>query len=239
MSSVRPRQVAPYYEMIIPRETLEPVSHWLDTHLINLNTCRFSNNISSDLLEVVEFPDHAEASGRPDHTTSCGLLELNIVNNVLLKYQFPYDSVNNVVEMIKQHYSLPTNVLVDEDLGHMISVSLKNNRVHTHLDDFYITQGQYHVRINNMFRKARGGDPVMNDEIYNVPEGRTWVCEASHVEHGTTSIDHDDIRYMLSVGFWLSRDELLRVRHKQLKDGDKTWFGQGLEALKNIHKLLE
>lgn len=219
--------------MIIPRETLEPVSHWLDNNLMNLNTCRFSDNIASDLLEVIEFPNHAEASGRPDHTTSCGLLELNIVNNVLLKYQFPYNSINEVVEMIKQHYMLPSNVLVDEDLGHMISVSLKDNRVHMHWDNLYINEGQYHVRINTMFRKARGGDPVMNDEIYNILESETWVCEASHVEHGTTSIEHDDIRYLLSVGFWLSRDELLRVRQRQLKDEDKTWFGQ------DIHKLIE
>ena len=205
------------------KHVFDPICDWLDEHLMNLETDNFSDNIDDTISRHVTFPDHATVEGETQQGTACGLLNLDIENYGLVEAKFPYNSVNEAVSQVKQHYGLPETVIVDSDLGHMISVSLKGNHVHEHLDDSHIQKGQHHVRFNVMFRKADGGEPVMENETYNVPELKVWVCEAGHVLHSTTEIKCG-VRYLLSMGFWLCGDDLLKVRRKQLIDGDKTWF---------------
>lgn len=59
--------------------------------------------------------------------------------------------------------------------------------VHEHLDPSEL--GFEHVRCNLMLKKPKvGGNPVIDGEEIDVPEGALWLCISSLEKHGSTPI---------------------------------------------------
>jgi hypothetical protein len=91
--------------------------------------------------------------------------------------------------------------------GIFIGVNTLGGNVHQHKDS--TMKGYYHFRLNFMLSKpTAGGNPVINNIEYEVPEGSSWVNLASEWNHSSTVVSGDKHRIVLSVGGTVKKDIL-------------------------------
>ena len=203
--------------MNIPQELATPINDWVDQHVKHSTENRMKDrcDIPQDLLNLFTDPGHSEARGDGEldpYGEVLGFMFINYPNKILAKYNFPHEQIEQITQLVRTHYNIPEG-LPQEGLlaGTMLSISFNDHVVHEHRDPS--DDHNHHVRFNCMLKKPPiGGDPVMNDITYEIPELGVWVCEASNVSHKTTATGGEHYRCMLSIGFMLTDSQLLQVR---------------------------
>lgn len=88
--------------------------------------------------------------------------------------------------------------------GNFLGVNSAGGNVHEHMDpgDEY---GNHHLRLNIMIQKPlAGGMPVIDGIEYAIEEGQAWINYASDWKHGSTKVEGDRDRIVLSMGALVS-----------------------------------
>ncbi|RKP47022.1 hypothetical protein [Trinickia fusca] len=85
----------------------------------------------------------------------------------------------------------------------LCSLITRGGAVHMHRDPNQ--GGLIHTRFNVMISKPQaGGQPIIDNEILDVPEGGIYRVDAGLKLHGTTAVLGDRPRIILSFGFLCS-----------------------------------
>lgn len=88
---------------------------------------------------------------------------------------------------------------------------LDGSYVHEHIDD--APSGYVHTRCNLMIKKPNiGGNPVIDDEEFNVEVNDLWLCLASLEKHRSTPI-YGGERLIFSFGALIKTDKIKNILH--------------------------
>lgn len=87
--------------------------------------------------------------------------------------------------------------------GNFIGVNLEGGFVHEHRDPKN-EKGFIHTRFNFLLQKPEhGGNPVIDGVEYPMEEGQAWINLASEWLHGSTAVQGNTARVVLSLGAYL------------------------------------
>lgn len=133
-------------------------------------------------------------------------LEYFVANGNARKF-FPLNKKENVIrELIKEYshdcYSkLGITYINDEPIfGNFIGVNQSSGFVHKHTDPKN-NLGYHHVRLNFMVQKPHvGGNPIIDDIEYAIQENQSWINIADLWKHGSTPVEGNRNRIVLSLG---------------------------------------
>jgi hypothetical protein len=96
----------------------------------------------------------------------------------------------------------------EERFGNLIGCNAEGGFVHPHTDQ-PSSKGWQHVRINFLISKPyQGGNPVIENKEYNIMEDNAWFNLASKWVHSSTPVVGDKARVVLSLGAFVSSEEL-------------------------------
>lgn len=114
---------------------------------------------------------------------------------------------------VKVFNEIGINSFIEEPMfGIFIGVNTSGGNVHQHKDS--TMKGHYHFRLNFMLSKPKyGGNPIINNIEYEVPEGSSWVNLASEWNHSSTIVSGDKPRIVLSVGGIVKKDIVDQLLH--------------------------
>jgi len=95
-------------------------------------------------------------------------------------------------------------------LGNIIGINEENAFVHRHTDP---SQGsKWNVRLNFLIQKPySGGQPIINDVVYDVEEGGCWKNIASLWWHGSTPVVGSRERIVLSLGALIEKSIAIKL----------------------------
>ena len=98
---------------------------------------------------------------------------------------------------------------IEEDkFGNFIGCNNEGGYVHPHIDRLSLN-GWEHVRINFLISKPHhGGNPILENKEYNIMENNAWFNLASKWVHSSTPVVGDKSRIVLSLGAFVSSEEL-------------------------------
>ena len=114
--------------------------------------------------------------------------ELKKINNYILK---------------EQGYKLNTPICKHD--GHFISYSEDGHAVHIHKDK-NPNKDTLIVRFNVMISKPFiGGNPIIDEQEIKVKENEVWICKAGEVFHGTSEVQGEKPRVMVSFGHYIKK----------------------------------
>lgn len=125
----------------------------------------------------------------------------------------------HIREFSKQAYlEIGVEDFIEEHLyGNFIGVNFNSGNVHEHRDPKN-EKGFIHTRFNFLLQKPeRGGNPVIDGIEYPMEEGQAWLNLASEWMHGSTPVEGDRARIVLSLGAYLHPGVvkyLIDVMHK-------------------------
>jgi hypothetical protein len=114
---------------------------------------------------------------------------------------------------IIEHFKLE-GCLVDPHLGWIISVIEKGGQIHKHRDKYayHVQNNVKHLRCNIMVtRENATANPVIEDQIIDVPARAIWGFFPSESEHCTQLLDVEEPRIVYQFGFVVPMDYTLPV----------------------------
>lgn len=95
---------------------------------------------------------------------------------------------------------------IEPMFGIFLGVNESGANVQFHIDP--TPSDKEHVRINFLINKPQiGGIPVINGEHLDIEEGQGWVNIASAWLHGSTPVESNEIRIILSLGALIDKKE--------------------------------
>ena len=148
------------------------------------------NSITESLspLTLYNFSSHTH------EITSAKAINLNENNNQLTKKicdfsDFIFDSMGM------------TNRITEESLGIPLMIIEDGGVILKHRDSIHNETKFWNVRVNFLISKPNlGGDPIVEDVVYEIQEGEGWFLIASHWDHGCTPVKGNKPRVTLSMG---------------------------------------
>ena len=122
------------------------------------------------------------------------------------KKSFPlYKELKQINNYILKQYGYKLNTPICKQDGHFISYSEDKHIVHTHKDK-NPDEDTLIVRFNVMVSKPFiGGNPIIDGDEIKVKENEVWVCKAGEVFHGTSEVQGEKPRIMLSFGHHINK----------------------------------
>ena len=111
----------------------------------------------------------------------------------------------NIRNFAKQAYSeIGVDNFIEENVyGNFIGVNFKGGNVHIHRDQKH-EKGFIHTRFNFLLQKPEsGGIPIIDGIEYPMEEGQSWINLASEWMHGSSPVEGDRARVVLSLGTYL------------------------------------
>lgn len=115
------------------------------------------------------------------------------------------DAIEEIDHIILDHYGLDRDTPLDDEFGYMVSWQSEGKEVTPHRDAN--RKGKINVRFNFMIQKpTKGGLPIISGETLGVEENEVWLCLAGLNLHGTTKIEGEKDRIMISIGHYVDEE---------------------------------
>ena len=148
---------------------------------------------------LIEHPSHRSGyvCGKRNCITDVNDLSLHLVE---------------IEKFLLSHYEITKKDIKDETrYGCLISYSEEGHQVGPHQD--YEPHKDYtHTRFNFMISKPEdGGDPIMDEVIYNLKENQVWICPAGKNKHDITIVNGKKPRILLSYGYFIKNKQFKRI----------------------------
>jgi hypothetical protein len=140
-----------------------------------------------------------------------------------------FDDLVKVDKQILVHYGLHPNTPLDDEFGYLISWHTKGKEVTPHRD--CNKKGKINVRFNLLLKKSKkGGIPFINGDEIKTELNEVYVLLAGVNLHGTTLVESDDDRVLLSMGHYID-EEIVKEKgwmHADCKPNEETpMWGRG------------
>lgn len=98
--------------------------------------------------------------------------------------------------------------LIEPSLGRSIVIMKNQGFWQTHIDQVFDLPNYHHIRINFLLQKpTTGGNPIIENNMYNIEEDESWFNLASMWHHSCTEIHGDRERITLSCGHLVEKKE--------------------------------
>lgn len=102
--------------------------------------------------------------------------------------------------------------------GNFIGVNKQDGYVHIH-NDTPNENGWYHTRLNCLVQKPKkGGMPIVDNVEYVIDEGEVWFNNATLWEHGSTIVEGEVDRVVLSLGAYINPSDFSTINKEILKN---------------------
>lgn len=117
-----------------------------------------------------------------------------------------------IEKFLLSHYKITKEDIKSETrYGCLISYSGDGHRVGPH-QDYEPHKGYTHTRFNFMISKPEGGgNPIMNEVIYDLKENQVWICPAGKHRHDTTIVNGKKPRILLSYGYFIKNKQFKKI----------------------------
>lgn len=113
------------------------------------------------------------------------------------------DFIQQIGSMIVDSFELQ-KCPVDPQLGWIVSLIESGGQIHPHRDKYpyHDLHNAKHLRCNIMVSKENSsGNPVIDDQIIDIPERAIWGFFPSEALHATQVIDMNEPRIVFQFGF--------------------------------------
>jgi hypothetical protein len=128
--------------------------------------------------------------------------ELTLTQDVKQFAKIAYEQIG-VSEFVEEHM-----------FGNFVGVNSHGGNVHQHTDPRH-DNGYYHIRFNFLLQKPIiGGNPIINGIEYQLTEGQSWINYASEWMHGSTPVDGNRERIVLSLGAYIHPDVVAKITER-------------------------
>jgi len=187
--------------IIIDKKYTDPILDWL-----------LSNNNMETYLNFSPGHKGGKVIGRTN---------IDLLPKDLSDAEFPFKEYFSLCDKIKEIFGLPKDLPIEDNYGFLIAAFYEGHYTHPHkdpnvndegpdeskhekVDDIYQLKDKIHCRLNILLQKPiRGGNPINNFVEIEVKENEPWMVLAGLYEHGSSVVEGDRTRIMLSFGHYL------------------------------------